>query len=66
MLPPSDGFTRTLASQPDGRQLIQSVCQFCGDAQIASHWDETLAEWEKSHTCNLRAMAQAWQTERTG
>lgn len=65
MLPPSDGFTRTLANQSDGRMLIQSVCDQCGQSRIASRWDETLKEWEQTHACGLR-IVPAWQTEETG
>ena len=44
------GFVRTLQSE-GARTMIHSVCSQCGDSRLLSAHDESLQEWESSHSC---------------
>jgi hypothetical protein len=44
-------FKNELDRDEDGRLVVKSMCNNCGDSKLVSVRDGSLARWESYHTC---------------
>lgn len=44
-------FSHTVKREPT-RIMIESTCSGCGETQLVSYGDGSLARWEQEHQCN--------------